>query len=87
MTRESIATLILSGRFLGFLPDHYAEAVWPTGRMQAVQPDQFHYECKFVSMVRRLPPLAGHQAFQDCPGPWSVPSRLPAPDRVADNQV
>ncbi len=24
--QESIATLILSGRFLGFLPDHHAEA-------------------------------------------------------------
>ena len=65
--QESIATLILSGRFLGFLPDHYAEAFERTGRMQAVQPDQFHYECKFVSMVRRSPtPSRATQAFQDC---------------------
>ena len=65
--QESIATLILSGRFLGFLPDHYAEAFERAGRMQAVQPDQFHYECKFVSLVRRSPaPSRATQAFQDC---------------------
>ena len=65
--QESIATLILSGRFLGFLPDHYAEAFERTGRRRAVQPDQFHYECKFVSMVRRSPtPSRATQAFQDC---------------------
>ena len=35
--------------------------------MQAVQPDQFHYECKFVSMVRRSP-LAGHASISGLPG-------------------
>ena len=65
--QESIATLILSGRFLGFLPDHYAEAFERAGRMQAVQPEQFHYECRFVSLVRRSPaPSRATQAFQDC---------------------
>lgn len=35
--------------------------------MQAVQPEQFHYECKFVSLVRRSPaPSRATQAFQDC---------------------
>jgi DNA-binding transcriptional LysR family regulator len=65
--QESIATLILSGEFLGFLPDHYAEPFERAGRMRAVQPDRFHYECRFVSLIRRSPtPSRATQAFQEC---------------------
>jgi DNA-binding transcriptional LysR family regulator len=53
--QEAIATLILSGRFLGFLPDHYAEPFVQRGRMQAVQPSRLRYECDFVSVLRRSP--------------------------------
>ena len=51
----SVATLILSGRFLGFLPDHYAEAFVRTGRMRAVQPALFNYTCSFSAITRRSP--------------------------------
>ncbi|MCW5230423.1 LysR family transcriptional regulator [Verminephrobacter eiseniae] len=65
--QESIATLILSGRFLGFLPDHYAEAFERQGRMQAVNPALFRYECQFVSLMRRSPaPTRAAQAFAQC---------------------
>ena len=65
--QESIATLILSGRFLGFLPDHYAEAFERQGRMQAVNPSLFHYHCQFVSLMRRSPaPARAAQAFAQC---------------------
>ena len=65
--QESIATLVLSGRFLGFLPDHYAEAFERQGRMQAVNPQQLHYHCRFVSLVRRSPaPSRAAQAFVQC---------------------
>lgn len=65
--QESIATLILSGRYLGFLPDHYAEAFERQGRMQAVKPEEFRYACQFVSLVRRSPePSRAAQAFQRC---------------------
>ena len=65
--QESIATLILSGCYLGFLPDHYAEAFERQGRMQAVQPAQFRYACQFVSLVRRSPaPARAVQAFAQC---------------------
>ncbi len=65
--QESIATLILSGRYLGFLPDHYAEAFERQGRMQAVKPEAFRYACQFVSLVRRSPePSRAAQAFQRC---------------------
>ena len=36
--QESIATLILSGKFLGFLPIHYAQSFVDAGQMRAVQP-------------------------------------------------
>ena len=65
--QESIATLILSGCYLGFLPDHYAEAFERQGRMQAVQPARFRYVCQFVSLVRRSPaPARAVQAFAQC---------------------
>jgi DNA-binding transcriptional LysR family regulator len=63
--QESIATLILSGCFLGFLPDHYAESFVRQGRMRAVQPQLFTYQCSFFSIVRASPqPARVTQAFQ-----------------------
>jgi len=65
--QEAIATLLLSGRFLGFLPDHYAEAFERRGRLQAVRPDLFHYRCQFVSLLRRSPaPSRAALLFQQC---------------------
>jgi DNA-binding transcriptional LysR family regulator len=65
--QESIATLVLSGRFLGFLPDHYAEGFERQGRMRAVRPDLFRYDCRFVSLVRRSPePSRAAQLFERC---------------------
>ena len=65
--QESIATLILSGRFLGFLPEHYAARFEEQGLMQAVRPDLFHYHCQFVAMWRLSPtPSRVAQAFIDC---------------------
>jgi DNA-binding transcriptional LysR family regulator len=63
--QESIATLILSGCFLGFLPDHYAESFVRQGRMHAVRPELFTYHCSFFSIVRTSPqPARVTQAFQ-----------------------
>ncbi len=65
--QESIATLILSSQFLGFLPDHYAQAFVQRGQMRTVQPGVFHYHCEFFSIVRASPqPSRATQAFQDC---------------------
>ena len=65
--QESIATLILSGQFLGFLPDHYAQAFVYKGQMRAVNPAVFHYQCRFFSIVRASPqPARVTRAFQDC---------------------
>lgn len=65
--QESIATLILSGRYLGFLPDHYAESFVRSGQMRAVQPALFRYACNFFCIVRGSPqPSRVTRAFQEC---------------------
>jgi len=65
--QESVATLILSGRFLGFLPDHYAEGFVRAGQMRTVQPDLFRYACRFSGITRRSPtPSRVTQLFREC---------------------
>lgn len=65
--QEAIATLILSGCYMGFLPDHYARALEAAGRLQAVAPARFHYDCEFVALWRLSPaPSRAAQAFIDC---------------------
>jgi LysR family transcriptional regulator, transcriptional activator for bauABCD operon len=65
--QESIATLILSGDFLGFLPDHYAKSFEADGLMSAIKPSLFHYACSFVSAIRQSPaPQRVTQLFHDC---------------------
>jgi len=55
--QEAVATFVLSGRFVGFLPNHYAESFVRTGRMRAVAPETLHYRCRFSCMHRRAPSL------------------------------
>jgi DNA-binding transcriptional LysR family regulator len=65
--QESIATLILSGSFLGFLPDHYAAEFVRQGQMRSVRPATFHYECSFFGIVRASPQATRvTQTFQLC---------------------
>lgn len=65
--QESIATLILSGRYLGFLPDHYAQNFVQAGQMRAIQSDLFRYACSFFSIMRGSPlPSRVTRAFQEC---------------------
>ena len=65
--QESIATLILSGCFLGFLPDHYAQSFVARGQMQAVKPDVFQYDCEFFAITRRSPVASrATRAFLGC---------------------
>jgi DNA-binding transcriptional LysR family regulator len=65
--QESIATLILSGQFLGFLPDHYAESFVRRGLMQSVRPDLLNYACQFFAITRKSPQASrATRAFQEC---------------------
>ncbi|MGJ8645341.1 MAG: LysR family transcriptional regulator [Marinomonas colpomeniae] len=51
--REGIAFLILTGRYIGFLPDHVAERWIRDGRMRAILPAQCHYVTQFSSITRK----------------------------------
>ncbi len=65
--QEAIAMLVLSGQYLGFLPDHYAKGFEQDGLMQTVAPKRFRYACRFVSVLRRSPaPSRAAQLFQEC---------------------
>lgn len=65
--QESVATLILSGRFLGFLPDHYAEPFVRAGQMRAVNPPLLRYGCGFSAITRRSPsPSRVTQLLREC---------------------
>jgi DNA-binding transcriptional LysR family regulator len=59
---ESEALLILSGAFLGYLPDHYAASWVAQGRMRALAPGRFGYVAPFQLAYRpdrvRVPRIA-----------------------------
>ena len=54
-TEEALAALVLSGRYIGFLPDHFAEIFVQRGTMRILRPDAFHYRTSFAAIVRRSP--------------------------------
>jgi len=65
--QEGVATLVLSGAFVGFLPDHYAEGFVRHGRLRVVSPEVLRYDCRFTAIVRQSPaPLRLTQAFLNC---------------------
>jgi DNA-binding transcriptional LysR family regulator len=51
--QEAIATLILSGRYIGFLPDHYAAAFVHEGSMRRIERQDCMYRVSFVAVLRR----------------------------------
>jgi DNA-binding transcriptional LysR family regulator len=56
--QEGVATLVLSGAFVGFLPEHYADVFVRSGRMRAVTPETLNYRCGFSCVHRRAPALS-----------------------------
>lgn len=64
---EAIATLILSGQYLGFLPDHYATPFVARGQMRQLCPDRYNYQSNHAAIVRRSPaPSRLVQTFMTC---------------------
>jgi DNA-binding transcriptional LysR family regulator len=51
--QEAIVSLILSGCYLGFLPDHYAASFVNAGLIQQVSDAECMYELRFVAISRR----------------------------------
>ncbi len=56
--QEAIVSLILSGCYLGFLPDHYAESFVNAGLIQRIAHPECMYEVQFVAISRRTPRAA-----------------------------
>lgn len=64
--QEGVAMLVLSGCFVGFLPDHYAEPFVRAGRMRAVAEATLNYHCQFSCVHRRDPaPSRVAQSFRE----------------------
>lgn len=51
--REGIAFLILTGQFLGFLPDHMAKKWVLEGNMKAILPEQFNYSTRICMVTKK----------------------------------
>jgi LysR family transcriptional regulator, transcriptional activator for bauABCD operon len=51
--REGIAFLILTGRFIGFLPDHYAAQWLEKKMMRAIAPHRLHFSSKIAIVTRK----------------------------------
>ncbi|ETI61369.1 LysR family transcriptional regulator [Marinomonas profundimaris] len=51
--REGIAFLILTGRYIGFLPDHVAEHWIRDRRMRAILPNECRYITQFSAITRK----------------------------------
>ncbi|RDE24578.1 LysR family transcriptional regulator [Motiliproteus coralliicola] len=50
---EGIATLILSGQYIGFLPEHYAAQWASSGQIRPVLPDSLNYQVPFKVITRK----------------------------------
>lgn len=65
--QEGVALYILSGNYLGFLPEHYAAGFVTSGRMRPINPGLLNYTCGYSAIVRRAPEaLRITHAFRDC---------------------
>ncbi|MFF7707762.1 LysR substrate-binding domain-containing protein [Pseudomonas sp. NPDC007930] len=51
--REGMAFLILTGRFIGYLPDHYAQFWVQQGRLRALKPQSRYYDLSLSWVTRR----------------------------------
>lgn len=51
--REGIAFMILTGLYVGFLPDHYAERWVTAGQMKAICPSLMSYEVEYAAITRK----------------------------------
>ncbi|KIY40711.1 MULTISPECIES: LysR family transcriptional regulator [Pseudomonas] len=51
--REGIAFLILTGSYIGFLPDHYAATWVEKGIMAALDPNRLHFDAKLAIATRK----------------------------------
>lgn len=53
--QEGIATLIASGCYIGFLPDHFVTPLVSSGLLSKINNDKFAYHCEFTAIHRKSP--------------------------------
>ena len=53
--QEAIAHLVLSGRYIGYLPEHYARSFIEDNKMKAIGKEVFQYLCHFSAITRVSP--------------------------------
>ncbi|MEP3274987.1 MAG: LysR family transcriptional regulator [Stappiaceae bacterium] len=64
---EALATLVLSGCYVGFLPDHFTRHFTETGEMRALMQDTYSYRSDHAAIIRRLPKMPRRvERFLDC---------------------
>jgi len=51
--REGIAFLILTGPYIGYLPEHFAKRWVVAGRMRALLPEQLNYQLDYAVVTRK----------------------------------
>jgi DNA-binding transcriptional LysR family regulator len=54
--QEAVVHLVLSGKYVGYLPEHYAQDFVSKGVMRPLLPQTFQYVCDFSAIVRHSPP-------------------------------
>lgn len=65
--QEAIVHLLLSGRYIGYLPDHYAKPFVEEGLIKIIKSDVFQYRCEFLAITRHSPkPSRAVQLFMEC---------------------
>ncbi|WCE10326.1 LysR family transcriptional regulator [Pseudomonas sp. JBR1] len=51
--REGVAFLILTGCYIGYLPDHVAQPWVTQGQLRALDPDRFHFDTTLAAVTRK----------------------------------
>lgn len=63
--QEAVALMILSGQFIGFLPDHYAQQFVDRRRMRPIAPARFRFQSTYSCASRKCEtPLRVVEAFR-----------------------
>jgi DNA-binding transcriptional LysR family regulator len=63
---ESNALLILSGSYVGYLPEHFADHWVQEGRMRVLVPDRIASATRFYLATHKYHCSRSVQAFRDC---------------------
>lgn len=53
--QEALVCLLQSGKYIGYLPDHYAKSFVEEGQVKAIASEEFQYVCQYVAITRLSP--------------------------------